>query len=90
MDTLKSNILHVKVTNPLTQTNERMKNPEMYKHREKHKKNQYNTRIIQIEKGSFTSLIFSYTGGAGPEAEKIKSRRGENNSHTISFLPQET
>ena len=35
----------------------------------KAKKEPYNARIIQIEKGSFTPLIFSCTGGAGPKAE---------------------
>ena len=61
----------VKVTNPLAQTNKRMTISEMYIHHEKQKKNQYNPRIIQIEKGSFTPLIFSCTGGAGPEAAKF-------------------
>ena len=41
----------------------------LYLHHQKLKKNQYNARIIQIEKGSFTPLIFSCTGGAGPKAE---------------------
>ena len=84
----------VKVTNPLAQTNKRMTIPEMYKHHKKLKKSQYNARIIQIEKGSFTPLIFSCTGGAGPEAakfikelaDKISSKRGENYSQTVSFL----
>ena len=60
----------------------------------KQKKNQYNARIIQIEKGSFTPLIFSCTGGAGPEAakfmkelaDKISSKRSENYSQTVSFI----
>ena len=41
----------------------------LYLHNEKLKKNQYNARIIQIEKGSFTPLIFSCSGGGGPKAE---------------------
>ena len=50
--------------------------------------------MIQIDKGSFTPLIFSCTGGSGPEAakfikelaDKISSKRGENYSQTVSFL----
>ena len=84
----------VKVTNPLAQTNKRMTIPEMYLHHEKQKKNQYNARIIQIERGSFTPLIFSCTGGAGPEAakfikelaDKISSKRSEDYSQTVSFI----
>ena len=68
--------------------------PEMYLHHEKQKKNQFNARIIQIERGSFTPLIFSCTGGAGPEAakfmkelaDKISSKRSVNYSQTVSFI----
>ena len=62
------------------------KKPEqLYIQHEREKKRTYNERILQVEKGSFTPLIFSTTGGMGPEcarfhkrvAELISSKRGE-------------
>ena len=54
----------------------------------------YNARILQIEKGSFTPLIFSCTGGVGQEAakfikelaDKLSTKRNENYSQTVAFI----
>ena len=84
----------VKVVNPLATTNWSMKVPAMYKSHEKTKKRCYNDCILQIEKGSFTPIIFSCTGGMGPEASsfikelaaKISIKRGEAYSQTVSYI----
>ena len=84
----------VKVINPLAQTNWKMKIPAMYKHHELIKKRGYNARILQVEKGTFTPLVFSCTGGMAPEAErfvkelalKISLKRGEAYSQTVHFI----
>jgi len=44
---------------------------QMYKHHEYLKKRAYNARVIQVEKGTFTPLVFSTTGGMGTEAERF-------------------
>ena len=36
---------------------------------EREKKRHYNERIIKVDRGSFTPLIFSMNGGMGVEAE---------------------
>ena len=41
----------------------------MYKHHEHLKKRAYNARVLEVEKGTFTPLVFSTTGGMGTEAE---------------------
>ena len=49
---------------------------------------------MNIEKGTFTPVVFSTSGGMGLEAEKLLKRmavkisykRNENYCHTISFL----
>ena len=54
----------------------------------------YNDRVIQVEKGSFSPLIFSTTGGMGPEstrfhkklAEHISVKRGEEYSHVVNHI----
>ena len=87
-------LFDVKVVNPLAATNWNMKVPVMYKTHENLKKRGYNARIQQIEKGSFTPLIFSCSGGMGTEAsafikelaEKVSFKRGEAYSQTISFI----
>ena len=58
----------VKIMNPFAQTNAAKKIPDMYKYHENAKKQEYNDRILQIEKGTFTPLIFSCSAGMAPEA----------------------
>ena len=40
----------------------------IFKKHEKEKKRTYNSRIVNVEHGTFTPLVFSLTGGEGPEA----------------------
>ena len=37
------------------------------KNHEKEKKRAYNSRIMNVEHGTFATLVFSLTGGEGPE-----------------------
>ena len=53
----------------------------MYKHHEKLKKTAYNARVLQVEKGVFTPVVFSTTGGMVEEANKLIKRMAEK--HTI-------
>lgn len=58
------------------------------------KKRTYNDRILHVEKGSFSPLIFSTTGGMGPEctkyhkrvAELIAAKRGEQYSDVVNHI----
>ena len=43
-------------------------------HHEKEKKRAYNARVLEVEKSSFTPLVFSTTGIMGNEAEKFYRR----------------
>ena len=66
----------------------------MYSSHENQKKREYNARVLNIEKGSFTPVVFSTSGGMGKEAEKllkqmankIAIKRDEQYCHVISFL----
>ncbi len=49
----------------------------MYIAHENEKKRAYNARILQVEKASFTPLVFSTTGGAGIEAQKLMKKIAE-------------
>ena len=71
------------------------KTPEqIYHQHEREKKRTYNDRVLQVEKGSFTPLIFTTTGGMGPEctkyhkrvAELISVKRGESYSDVMNYI----
>ena len=58
------------------------------------KKNKYVDRVLNVEKATFTPLVFSTTGGMGTEAsrfynhlaEKIANKTGQRYSDTIGFI----
>ena len=91
---LRRAFFDIRVFNPLAQTNWCKEIPKMYEHHEQLKKKEYNARIIEIEKGSFTPLIFSCSGGTSEEAEKfikrlamkISEKKHEHYSHVVSFI----
>ena len=67
---------------------------KMYSNHEDKKKKDYNQRVIQVEKGTFSPAILSCHGGASKEtnkllkhiAGKLAEKRGEEYSVTIRFL----
>lgn len=66
----------------------------LYRNHENQKKAAYNKRVIDIEHGTFSPLIFSTTGGMGLECSKyhkqlavlLSGKRGENYTDTIRFV----
>ena len=67
---------------------------QIYSQHEKEKKRSYNHRIMHVDKGSFTPLIYSTTGGMGPEAtrfhkrlaELISVKRGESYADVVNHI----
>ena len=55
----------VKVFNPNAMSNKKFSLPSCYQHHERIKKRAYEQRIIELEHGTFTPLIFSTNGGMG-------------------------
>ena len=68
----------VRVFNPLAGRYESMNVSKMYEINEKEKKRAYNDRVLQIERGSFTPLVFCTNGGKGRECRKFFQRLGQN------------
>ncbi|KAG1650422.1 Carnitine O-palmitoyltransferase 1, liver isoform [Nymphon striatum] len=68
--------------------------PQMYSHHENLKKRSYNARVIEVEKGTFTPLVFSTTGGMGREAQKLlkilaektELKTGQSYSDAMGFM----
>ena len=67
---------------------------QIYRVHENEKKCQYSSRVLDIEHGTFTPLIFTTTGGMGKEclsyhsrlAELIAIKKGEDYAKTISWI----
>ena len=86
--------LDVRVMHPLSSSYMGKSKDQIYAQHENEKKQTYNDRILNVEKGSFSPLIFSTTGGMGPEctryhrrvAELIAAKRGEEYSDTMNFI----
>ena len=67
---------------------------QIYKTHENEKKRQYAERETEIEQGTFTSLVFTTTGGMVDECVKYHSRlveliannKGESYLNTVSWI----
>merc|ERR1711874_189674 len=71
-----------------------MKKPLPYLYIENEKKNMYNDRVINVEKATFTPLVFTTTGGMRPEcakmnkriAELISEKKGEKYGQVMQYI----
>ena len=63
----------VRIFNPFAQTHLNQKLENCFSNNEKEKKKSYGQRVIDVEHGSFTPLIFSSHGGYGREADRFLS-----------------
>ena len=86
--------LDVGIFHPNADSNRSKSLPQLYANHENEKKTAYNDRVIQVEHGSFTPLVFSTSGGESPECRKFHQRlasllcakRKEDYSETMTFI----
>ena len=91
---MERTFLDVRVFHPNSASYMNTDPQQLYIQHEREKKRMYNDRILQVEKGSFSPLIFSTTGGMGPEAtrfhkrvaELISTKRGEQYSDVVNHI----
>ena len=84
----------VRITNTNAQSQCHLTPKRILEKHEKEKKRQYNSRIMNIEHGTFTPLVFSVNGGASTEclmfhkhlAEKIATKSGERYEKVLTFI----
>ena len=84
----------IRVLHPQAQSNSNKTIKQMYQSHERSKKTEYNARVLQVEKASFTPLVFSTSGGMGEEAirfykrvaDKMSRKTGQRYSDTITFI----
>ena len=86
--------LDIKVFHPNCASYINMSLDDAYVHHENIKKRNYRERVLNVEHGSFTPMIFSTAGGASPEANKhhkriaqlIALKRNEEYSHVMQYV----
>ena len=84
----------VRITHPTADSYMKKSMDVVYKQHEKEKKDVYNDRVMNVEKGSLTPLVFSTTGGMGPECSKmnkrlallISNKNGEKYAHVLNHI----
>ena len=67
---------------------------QIYRQHENEKKRMYASRVMEVEQATFTSLVFTTTGGIAPEcqvyhkrlAELLSVKKGEDYSTTMSWI----
>ena len=67
---------------------------QVYKRHEDEKKRKYASRVLEVEQGTFTPLVFTTTGGMSDEcqryhsrlAELISAKKQENYTTTMSWI----
>ena len=84
----------VRVTNVNCESQRNMQPEKILVKHEREKKRAYNQRIMNVEHGTFTPLVFSVTGGEGPEtsafhshlAAKIASKTEDRYEKVITLI----
>ena len=91
---LQRSFFDVRVTDPLAPSYGSKSIEQLKKQNEQEKKRDYGMRVREIEKGSFSPLVFTTAGGCGKEceiflkklSEKKAKRNNENPSDAITHL----
>ena len=84
----------IRVFHPGADSNKALDKRSVYRKHENEKKRAYNSRVLEVGKGTFTPLVFSTSGGMGDEATAFNKRlalllsdkKGNTYSDTISFI----
>jgi hypothetical protein len=84
----------VRVTNPNSESQRSLTIKTILSKHEQEKKRQYNQRIMNVEHGTFTPLVFTTTGVMAHEcslfhkalADKIAQKKGEQYSQVMQYM----
>ena len=84
----------VNITNANCASQQESSSAQIFRTHENAKKRNYNDRIMNVEHGTFTPLVYSVNGGVGPEAEvfikhiadRISQKTGERYEKVIAWI----
>ena len=91
---MERTFLDVRVVHPNAPSHKKKTIEKLYEENEKEKKRDYNQRVMQVERATFTPLVFSTTGGMAPEctryhkkvAQLISAKTKEDYSKVMSHM----
>ena len=94
----RSAFFDVRVCHPNADSYKDLELRQVYKIHENEKKRLYARRVLEIEQGTFTPLVFTTTGGMGKEclryhsrlAELVAIKKGEDYATTMSWIRART
>ena len=78
---MERTFVDVRVMHPNSPSYRNKKIEQVYIQQEQEKKRIYNQRVLQVEKASFIPLVFSTSGGMGPECTRYHKQLAELISH---------
>jgi hypothetical protein len=76
-DRQSSAFFDVRVFHPNAESYKNLTTTQAYRLHEKEKKKAYASRVLEVEQGSFTPLVFTTTGGMAEECMRFHSRLAE-------------
>ena len=84
----------VRVTHVNSSSSKNLRTSQIFRRHEEAKKREYLERVLEVEHGSFTPLVFGTNGGTGDEcakflkvlAQKLSEKNDERYEDTISWL----
>lgn len=90
----RSAYFDIRVCHPHADSYKDLTLKQLYKQQENEKKRKYASRILEVEQGTFTPLVFSTTGGMGEGCARYHARlaellaitKGETYSTTVSWI----
>ena len=91
---MERTFMDVKIVHPNAPSHKNKDLNQIFKESETKKKHKYNQRVMQVEKATFTPLIFSTTGGMASECIKfhkkvavlVSNKTKEEYSHVMNHL----
>ena len=91
---MERTFLDVRVVHPNAPSHKKKTIEKLYEENEKEKKRDYNQRVMQVERATFTPLVFSTTGGMAPDctryhkkvAQLISTKTKEDYSKVMSHM----
>ena len=93
-DRQQSAFFDVRVCHPNADSYRELSPKQIFQLHENEKKRQYSRRVLEVEQGTFTPLVFTSTGGMADECKRFHSRlaellvlkKGDDYSTTISWI----
>ncbi|XP_073253376.1 uncharacterized protein [Porites lutea] len=93
-DRQQSAFFDVRVCHPNADSYRELSPKQIFQLHENEKKRQYSRRVLELEQGTFTPLVFTSTGGMADECKRFHSRlaellalkKGDDYATTISWI----